>query len=371
MYEDITFQDLLGILEISKGENNLLLGNGFNLSLRIDTSYKNIMEVMQQKHSLYKNEEFKGLVKKNNYNIEKIIGELTKKEKKEDTFLKKFIADKIKLDFMQSTNQIVSGHIINKVYRESKKGLYRLLKNCTNYFSLNYDLVLYLLLMKYKKPDTLTKQEKEEIDQIIELNREKGTISFKGNIKDNIVKMSALEKREFFNILKIYLKHLGKDNLIKELENLLFWKGENTQQGNLDDINDGFHLSENEEEKEYSFRITAEQNLFFLHGAFHFYKKEGDIFKATRKENKSLYQRLKNIISNRGEDLFCVFKDDGKLDDIKKNEYLDHCYEKLKTLKGSMIIIGCSFSENDGHIVDAINESDIENIYISYYFDSK
>ena len=50
---------------------------------------------------------------------------------------------------MQATHEIVKEEIKN-VYAEKNDGVFILLKEFTNYFTLNYDSLLYLLLLKYK-----------------------------------------------------------------------------------------------------------------------------------------------------------------------------------------------------------------------------
>lgn len=59
------------------------------------------------------------------------------------------------------------------------------------------------------------------------------------------------------------------------------------------------------------------------------------------------------------------FESTGKLDLIQKNSYLKHCYEKLGTLSGNMVIIGSSLADNDNHIFSKIDKSQIEKVYIS------
>jgi len=46
-----------------------------------------------------------------------------------------------------------------------------------------------------------------------------------------------------------------------------------------------------------------------------------------------------------------------KLSQIVHNKYLDYCYEKLKTVNGSLITFGFNFGEYDSHLIEAINES--------------
>ena len=71
------------------------------------------------------------------------IENLDREVKKEDD-------NKIKLDFMQALHSIVKSQI-KHVYAEQNEGIYILLSQFDNYFTLNYDSFLYLLLLKYRK----------------------------------------------------------------------------------------------------------------------------------------------------------------------------------------------------------------------------
>ena len=67
---------------------------------------------------------------------------------------------------------------------------------------------------------------------------------------------------------------------------------------------------------------------------------------------------------------------DEKLNHILHNHYLSFCYDKLSTIKGSLVTFGFNFGEYDEHIIRAINlaaKQDIRNclrsVYIGVYSD--
>lgn len=62
-------------------------------------------------------------------------------------------------------------------------------------------------------------------------------------------------------------------------------------------------------------------------------------------------------------------KSEQKLNAIRRSRYLSRVYEDIlsKEIKESLVIYGWSFSENDGHIMKAIAENDIERIAVSVY----
>ena len=93
--------------------------------------------------------------------------------------------------------------------------------------------------------------------------------------------------------------------------------------------------------------------------------------KITQSSDKALYDRLEEILNNGEKDIICVFQSDNKIDEINKSEYLKNAYNKLSKLGGSMVIIGCSLSENDNHIFEQIKKSNINKLYISTTSKSK
>lgn len=53
---------------------------------------------------------------------------------------------------------------------------------------------------------------------------------------------------------------------------------------------------------------------------------------------------------------------------IRKSPYLTKCYNKFKTLDGTLVTHGLSFMNSDKHIIDAINNNPhLEKIYIGCF----
>ena len=83
---------------IQNTENHLLIGNGFNRGLGVDTSYQNIfLKMLASDYSVYA--DVQGLVEKCNYDLEVFIGEICMSLGDKYTFIPKYISNKIKLDF--------------------------------------------------------------------------------------------------------------------------------------------------------------------------------------------------------------------------------------------------------------------------------
>jgi len=365
--------------EISGQENNLLLGNGFNMSLGVKTDYKSIYDEMKISYKGY--QEIEKEFEESNYDIEKIMGELGEKLTVSEGFLPKFISNKIKLDFMKATSHIASSQV-NKVYQEKNEGIFMLLKNFSNYFTLNYDPFLYLLLMKFKRnkdneailfqntfsfiEDDLNEGQ-SDIYTKIKKARNSGQLTVAVN-GDGISKdLSLCTKGDFTTAVRIYLndEELKPKDINKVVG--LIWEEENQSPRMVTD--DGFRqdsLLPDEEPTGPVFDVNKEtQSLFFLHGAFHIYQDGGKIKKITQQSEKALYNRLEEIINNEEEEIVCVFSNDNKLNEIEGNDYLKQGYKKLSKLSGSLVVIGLSLADNDKHIFDQINKSKVDNIYIS------
>lgn len=368
------------IEEISNTESHLLLANGFNNGLGVDLSYESIFTKMKETTS-----EYGELIINNNYDIEGIIGNLKqqiKKDSSDSQFLENFINNKVKSDFMKASYALAKQGIKN-IYNDQNKDIGLLFKNFTNYFTLNYDPFLYLLLMKYKKVD----EERAILFQ--------NTLNFKINdinIKDEDVyqkikkiynsyskelvdvegkkiidtPFSRLNKTDFEKQLKDICK---KENIKFEKKHLEVLYEELEQNKTKGTINDGFTTGQ-------LFNIKPQidkyiQNVFFLHGAFHIYKENKSIYKITKTQDKALYEKLDEIIDAKNKDIVCVFTNENKISEINKNDYLKKGIKKLSSLNGSLVIIGSSLAENDIHIFKRINNSSIKSIYYASSINSQ
>ena len=390
MEEKIAVLKYPEVLERIKNQtNHLLIGNGFNYGLGINTSYKSIFNKMiENDRGVYK--EAAPIVENCNYDLELFIGELEKDINYDNVFLKKYIRNKIKFDFMKAAHEIVKNGIKN-IYAEKNEGVYLLLQNFTNFFSLNYDSCLYLLLLKYKPIDNELNNElnnaivlspsikfiEEDMNarqnniytEIKEARRTgKLKITF-GDESDSLEKaLNKLTKTHFQIEVNAYSKANNKGWKTKDIDkvvNLIF--EEEKRNFFLKKIDDGSRqMSLFSNEREFIFDVNSiTQNVFFLHGAFHIYKDGRKIKKITQESDKALYEKLEEILNNEEQDIVCVFQQENKIDAINQNEYLLNCYTKLGSLTGNMVIIGSSLADNDNHIFKQINNSGIETVFIS------
>lgn len=392
-----TYQEVLEELENSPGEKHLLLGNGFNLSLGIKTDYESIFEEMQEGYRGYaKLEEF---LKENKYDTECLIswlkGQIPPEAESHD-FISNYIEMTIKSDFMKAAYSIVEEHI-KDIYQEKNQEIHLLLRNFANYFTLNYDPTLYLLLMKFKKKDETqdnhalafqdtSLSQAESLDQAhegiytkIRNARQDGWFTVDTGTTSNKQELKRCNKKLFTAIIKEHFKHEGwKSTVIEKVCNLL-WEKEPEEQV-LDRVDDGFRNGKfwHARSRDSGFLFDKfkpinqiHQNVFFLHGAFHMYIRKGGkvvgIEKITQTQDTAFNKKLGEIIDADEKDIICVLagRSQEKEDQIGSNEYLRTAFEKLSQLSGSLVIIGSSLAENDRHIFDQIGKSEIRLIYIS------
>lgn len=377
--------------KIENQENHLLIGNGFNYGLGINTGYSSIFQRMIENNlGIY--EEANGMVKDCNYDLESFIGKLEADITSNNLFLRKYVRNKVKLDFMQATHEIVKSEI-KGIYAEKNEGIFLLLQHFTNYFSLNYDSCLYLLLLKYKPIHSEEKnaivlqssikfievdlnESQNNIYREIKEAREKGRLEINFGDESNSVKkpFNRLTKSHFLTEVKEYSKTNNKGWKTKDIDRVVKTIFEEEQRNRvLQKVDDGSRqMSLFGKESEFIFDVNSKtQNLFFLHGAFHIYKDGHSVKKITQQSNKALYNRLEEVLNNEEQDIVCVFQHDNKTDVICGDKYLLNCHKKLDGLNGNIVIIGSSLAENDNHIFERINNSGIDALYISTLLKSK
>ena len=377
-----TYQEVLS--ELSNEKAHLLLGNGFNNSLGVRTDYKSIFKEMEKEYAGYK--DLASRLASYDYDIEKLISDLQKQIQngENNSFLSKYIQRKIKFDFMKAAHGLVKNQV-KKVYQEKNGGIHILLKNFTNYFTLNYDPLLYMLLMRFKKSaidNDVTIALQNSFSFIEEdLNRQgdiykkimhaykEGRLEITAGDNQITEELEKSTKADFKrNVFKLFQEERWNSKDISRVVDQI-WKTKNLEPI-LDNINDGFALPFKGKTPYYH---PIAQNIFFLHGAFHIYQDGKAIFKITQTQNKPLYAKLEEIIDSEGKDIICVLagKSKDKEDSIKENSYLKSGFDKLSSLSGELVIIGCSLAFNDEHIFAQICKSNIERIFISSNEDHK
>ena len=138
-------------------------------------------------------------------------------------------------------------------------------------------------------------------------------------------------------------------------------------QNNLN-LPDGFGNAE-DEETDYVVYKDSTHAMHFIHGGLHLFDHGVDTVKLTfcRTDKPLKRQIYENLLA----DTYPVFISEGtsddKLEKIKHNHYLNHCYKSFKNVYGALFIFGTSLKSNDEHIKKAIIEGKFKNIFIGVF----
>lgn len=116
----------------------------------------------------------------------------------------------------------------------------------------------------------------------------------------------------------------------------------------------------------------TEQEAHFLHGGLHIYDNGTDIKKHTFKDYEGI-SIIEKVRRNLEAGKFPLFvsepSHEKKKIRIEHNPYLNFCFQALSDLEGTLFIFGHSMDENDKHIFDQINKSQVSKIFVSIYGD--
>jgi hypothetical protein len=147
----------------------------------------------------------------------------------------------------------------------------------------------------------------------------------------------------------------------------------NMSAGTPPPFDDGFHADPHEPGAR-TLRFTehqgARRGLFFLHGAFHLFVRDGAIRKHNWvREGRRLTDLLRDGLA-RGD--YPLFVAEGtaahKLEQIRRNGYLAYCLGKLGRIKHTLVVHGHALGSSDRHIADAIADNlEIDHLYVGLF----
>lgn len=128
---------------------------------------------------------------------------------------------------------------------------------------------------------------------------------------------------------------------------------------------DGFGLGEKNGNFLGPFNEEAHCHIYNIHGGLHlFLTPTRQVEKLVATSGKLLDEIDDEIQKNMRLPIFVAEgSTQEKLNKIRSVPYLDYCYKKLNSLRGSIFLVGHSASERDAHIYDALFASDLESIY--------
>ncbi|OHB54780.1 MAG: hypothetical protein A2Y12_03960 [Planctomycetes bacterium GWF2_42_9] len=110
-------------------------------------------------------------------------------------------------------------------------------------------------------------------------------------------------------------------------------------------------------------------DLMFLHGGLHLYDHNTEAIKLTFCRTDKILK--KQIFENLVRGIYPIFISEGhskdKLEKIRHNYYLNHCYKSLTKQGGDLVIFGTALKSNDEHIRKAIIEGSFSNIYAGVF----
>ncbi|CDL86271.1 DUF4917 family protein [Xenorhabdus cabanillasii] len=182
----------------------------------------------------------------------------------------------------------------------------------------------------------------------------------------------------------------GGDIFTTNYDLLLYWVLMR-QHSNFSNISDGFGRQlENPEEvrqgedQQWSDLIWGPnmetQRIHYLHGALHIFDDGVEIVKEQYDQDNYLIDKVRNRLYRGSYPIFVTAGNgDEKLEHIRHNRYLSHCFDKLSSINGSLVTFGFNFGPYDDHIIKAINKAakyksndpkKLWSIYIGTYSDS-
>ena len=390
-YEDV----LADIATLEEPRRHLLIGNGFNRALGIETGYTAILKRMAENDSIYT--KLINIIPGNS-DIEQIISFLGTAIQKGDckSFLDEYISANIKRDFMLATSQIVDHKIYNSI-RRNQSDLHVLFDLIRTRFTLNFDHLLYYTLLHLAKTPSAEQNilfSKSDWDALDDIGKfvmkayNEGASRLKiGDAIGSEWPLKSDSKAEFKLHVWRGVQDAGHTWKRWQVDNSVdhFWPhrfdSSDVQQDTdnesdrnaqvpkkevliIPEVNDSFGWS-GSPSSDPVYSKDPEQNLFLLHGAFYIYERNGKTYKLTRDTNSTLDKKLVEYVRGKSDRIVCVFGSEDKLVQINKHSILKDSFAKLSTLSGAIVIIGCALDENDSHIFSQIGKSRIEKIYIS------
>ncbi len=397
----------------SDEEKALLIGNGFNGAFEIETGYSQLFESLQEdeekKLAMRQQINRESIEMVRFYTNEAIIREFQKDYSLESLLSKEEIrrnqqSNQETLFRSNRADQQIKNEFINVLMKATQTGeleeqaadAKKLLENlqCSKFFTVNFDPWLYKLLLRWMGPAEDVESKSMQAPENNSLGE--ATNFFQSN-------KAYPSKYQFFLELPNHwkspkpLSNVNKKDMkiLRDLFEEGNWlskeydqQGESSmamshgkekqRQGNQTSfpeilqpslqLDDGFKKNGG---KLY-WQKNPRQNLFYLHGSLYIYEENRTIYKIASDKVSDLAKKIEEHRFSDINEVAIIFAEDGKREQIKKNNYLKHCYAELGNLKGALITYGVSFADNDKHISDKIKKNKkLKKIYISEYVDDQ
>lgn len=160
-----------------------------------------------------------------------------------------------------------------------------------------------------------------------------------------------------------FLKNF-KDIYSLNYDLLLYWA---TMQDNSTSFTDGFANSEDSVHEGFVvYQNSSGFKVHYLHGALHIFDAGDEIIKKTyANTDVNLVEQIRESLNRH---VYPIFISEGnssqKLTKILHSAYLNHCYKSFRKIGGDLVIYGASLKDNDEHILNAIFENKVQNVYL-------
>lgn len=297
----VDFEEALDASEVTDGGRHVLLGNGASIAWRPDLfSYESLYQEANIEDLLPTKEDLFGAL--DTHDFEKVMGHLATAANLADLYgapeatIERMVhdAEAVRRALADVISKIHPDHR-NMVSDNDCEHAREFLSNFNSVFTLNYDLLLYWVIMR----DNST---------------------YKLDFRD------------------------GFQWPTYEMRNALVWKP---------------HVAE------------AEQNVYYLHGALHYFPQEGWLHKLHYGQDPLVSQVRDRIL--RGQ--YPLFVSEGtspeKVARIEASEYLRFCRSSLASLRGTLFIHGASLAANDDHVWRVVESRDskIESLWVAVHGD--
>lgn len=403
------------VQEQLNGECTVLLGNGFSRSY-YNSSFdqREILSKMPSLQGLTNITDIEQCILETQQKVQDLLPERTVPKTVIDTWIK----SQLHKEFINTLYDMMPKSL-NDIpeFSGEKLLLYKIfINNFSKVFTLNYDPLLYWMLMKflnygeenYVKCYELNEQLKNMEEKTKDFEKLKKTVDttktkcmknirteiFERYLKDkNYYKLSVSCKDKV--LIEKNINEAQKQFLIKwdKLSDGLYSALEDNKEKNdvfksesqsLDNIANSAlinKLQEIENNKEDlkikiydgfngdTWQTEMPQTIFYLHGAFHLMEKNTSVLKVISEDNKKMVSKIKEVLDKGYEPLTVLESSpEKKMNRINESPYLSKCFEEFKSIKGTLVTHGLSFMASDQHIIDAINSNDdLEKIYIGVW----
>ena len=121
----------------------------------------------------------------------------------------------------------------------------------------------------------------------------------------------------------------------------------------------------------WGFSDSGQQNVFYMHGALHIFDAGAEVQKYTWSNTgiALIDQILEALEAGR----YPIYVSEGtsqsKLDRVMHSSYLIRGYRSLSQITGSLFIFGHSLQQSDEHVLKCIEDSNVQNVYVSIFGD--